>query len=393
VKFQAAFVTGFILFFTGSSGAAVDPTNTLTIASGSESKTKDLLMSTREQLGLRGPVKTCVEETTYPGVNAPDGTQIPERKSSYATEYDVTGRILATRIGNPDGSEWVMRYGYDVSGHLHKTASGKEGEPSTEAVYSYDDRGRLRNITDGLRPDNPVTFRYDEQGRKTKVQVSRPADYRPNTAVAGSPFQVSDGPPNLPGGGMATTIYDEHDRPAEVQVRDAQGELVSRAVRIYDSKGRIIEEKQILDNPETIIPAEIRAKLLEESGASREQLREQLTKVMGGHAGPFSIAYSYDNQGRVNQTRHRIFNEEAIFETTYNEHGDTATEITRRAGVNNEEKEPDIPAPVMFPFSEVRHSYQYDDHGNWIEKITSYRSTPNGAFESSSMRRRTLTYY
>ena len=40
-----------------------------------------------------------------------------------------------------------------------------------------------------------------------------------------------------------------------------------RSVRIYDSQGRIIEEKQILDNPETIIPAEIRAKLLEESGA------------------------------------------------------------------------------------------------------------------------------
>jgi hypothetical protein len=64
------------------------------------------------------------------------------------------------------------------------------------------------------------------------VQVSRPADYRPNTGVAGSPFQVADRAPNLPGGGSATTVYDEHDRPAEVQVRDAQGELMSRAVRI-----------------------------------------------------------------------------------------------------------------------------------------------------------------
>ena len=85
--------------------------------------------------------------------------------------------------------------------------------------------------------------------------------------------------------------------------------MVSRAVRIYDAEGNIAEEKQILDNPETIIPAEARAEILEASGASREELREHLTKLMGGQAGPFSIAYSYDAQGRVQQTRRRIFNE------------------------------------------------------------------------------------
>lgn len=286
MKFQAAFVTGFILFFTGSSGAAVDPTNTLTIASGSESKTKDLLMSTREQLGLRGPVKTCVEETTYPGVNAPDGTQIPERKSSYTTEYDVTGHILATHIVNPDSSEWVMRYNYDVSGHLLKTTSGKEGEPPIETVYSYDDRGRIVNITDGLKPDNPVTFRYDEQGRKTKVQISRPADYSPNTGVAGSPFQVSDQPPNLTGGGTSTTVYDEQDRPTEVHVRDASGDLLSRAVRIYDAQGHVTEEKQILDNPELLIPEEIRSEILEASGAHRaKNYAKSLTSLWAGPRG------------------------------------------------------------------------------------------------------------
>ena len=348
-------------------------------------------MSNREEKNLRGPVKTCVEETIYPGVTGPDGTQIPERKSSQTTEYDVAGRILSVRFGNADGSEWVSRYRYGANGQLLKITSGNEGEPSRERVYSYDDSGRPLKIIDGYTPDNPVTFRYDEQGRKTKVQVSRPEDYRSNTAVAGSPFQVSDMPPNLPGGGTATTVYDERDRPTEVQVRDAHGELVSRALRIYDGRGHITEEKTILDNPEMLFPEELRTGM-QAAGVSRKEFREELSKVMGGDAGPFTIAYSYDNQGRVNQIRRRIFNEEGTIESAYNEQGDIATEITRSTRINDE-KEPDSAAPTMFSFSEVRHSYQYDDRGNWTEETTSHRSTPNGEFESSSTRRRTLTYY
>jgi hypothetical protein len=99
--------------------------------------------------------------------------------------------------------------------------------------------------------------------KKTKIAVSRSTDYQPNTAVAGSPFEVADRAPNLPGGGSATTIYDERDRATEVQVRDVSGELVNRALRTYDAQGHIIEEKQILDNPETMFPAEAWAKMLE----------------------------------------------------------------------------------------------------------------------------------
>jgi hypothetical protein len=81
-----------------------------------------------------------------------------------------------------------------------------------------------------------------------------------------------------------------------------------------------------------------------------------------------------------------------MIETTYSEHGDTETEITRSMQAKSE-KEQDAPAPGLPPFSEVRHSYQYDDRGNWTEEIVSYRSSPSGAFESSSGRRRTPTYY
>jgi hypothetical protein len=290
----------------------------------------------------------------------------------------------------------VTRYDYDPSGRLLKTASGVEGQAITETNYSYDQEGRLRNIRDDHRPDSPVTFRYNDQGRKTKIEISGPADYRPNVAVAGSPFEAVDRAPNLPGGGSATTIYDEHDRATQVQVRDASGELMNRAERTYDAQGHVLEEKQILDNPETMIPAETRAQMLEQSGLSADQLQQEfrthLTKLMAGQSGPYSVFYGYDTHGRVNHTNRRIFNEEQEIETTYNEHGDAASEITRSTRLV-EQTDPSTPAAGLPPYSEVRYSYKYDQRDNWIEKSSSYRSSPDAAFQSSTVIKRTLTYY
>jgi len=397
VEFQLSFLAAFTLLLSiAVPGAPAGLADKQTTASAPAPEMKVLPMSDREKHGLQGAVKTCIEETAYPGGTAADGTQFPERSFGYTTEYDVDGRIMVIRTQNSDGSEWVTRYTYGPSGHLLKIAAGKESEPSQETDYSYDGQGRLLKISDSLTPDNPISFRYDERGRKTKVQVSRGSDYRPNTAVAGSPFEVADMAPSLPGGGSATTIYDEDDRPTEVQIRDAQNKLVSRAVRTYDAQGRVDEEKQILDNPETMIPSEALEKILAESGASHqellEQLRDQLTKLMGGEAGPFSIIYDYDAQGRVKQMRRRIFDEEQVIETTYNEHGDKATEITRSTKIVSG-KEQSEPNSKLAPYSELHYSYRYDSYGNWIEENLSHRSSPDGAFESSNRRQRMLTYY
>jgi len=352
-------------------------------------------MSDREQRGLRGPVKSCTEESTHPGMTDADGKAYPQVHLEYTTEYDTDGRMLVTRSRNSDGSQWVTRHVHYASGQLLKTASGIEGAALTETTYSYDQQGRLQNISDGNRPDSPVTFRYDERGRKTKIEVSRPADYRSDVAVAGSPFEAVDRAPNLPGGGTATTIYYENDRATEVQIRDANGELVNRAVRAYDAQGRVIEEKQILDNSETIFPSEARAKMLEESGLSADQLRQelgaQLTKLMAGQSGPYSVSYSYDTDGRVNHTTRQIFNQEEEIETI-NEHGDTESEVTRSTRLGGE-TDPTTPAPRLPSYSEVRNSYQYDQHENWIEKAVSYRSTTDGTFQSSTVIKRTVTYY
>ena len=343
--------------------------------------------SDRVRSGLRGPVKTCVEESTYPAVTTSDGKQFPERTVRIETEYDQEGHIVSTRNRNPDGSVWMVRNTY-ASGKLLKTTSGKEGEPPGVTSYAYDDQGRLTSITDSSAPDNPTTFHYDEHGRKTKVQKSRAEDYGLDVAFAGSPMRVADNRPNLAGGGTATTTYDENDRPTEVQVRDAQGAEVSRTVSVYDEQGNVTEEKQILDDPLNLIPADARDKILADSGASGADLREQLKKLMGGYEGATSEAYSYDAQDRVKETRRRFFNQDETIETTYNEKGDVAVEITRSLPGSNE-PEQTLPAQN----SEAHFTYQCDDHGNWTEKMTSNSSSPGAPFETTDTRRRTLTYF
>jgi hypothetical protein len=59
----------------------------------------------------------------------------------------------------------------------------------------------------------------------------------------------------------------------------------------------------------------------------------------------------------------------------------------------DEEADPSTAAPGPPPYSEVSYSYKYDDRGNWIEKVSSYRSSPDGTFQPSSVIKRVLTYY
>jgi hypothetical protein len=366
-------------------------------------------MSDREQHGLRGPVETTVTEATYCA-----GPQYPEWKSWYRTEYDVAGHVTATRSRDSKGSE-LRRFAYHASDRPLNTSLGNEGEPTAMTVHSYDVQGRLLNTTKSYAPIDLVYLRYDEHGRR-KCRLHAP-QITPRNGISVFSFELADRLPYVPDGGTASTIYDEHDRPTEVQVRDAQGELVIRTVRVYDAQGRVTEEKEIVESLEAIFPsmfvlealraklAELPARILEASGASsredllvqlhvafREQLRgqlgEQLTKLMGGQAGRVSITYSYDKRGRVNLKRRRSFDSEQTVETTYNKHGDTAAEIRQTTQVKSG-KEQDPQAL----FSEVRHCYRYDDRGNWTEETVSRRYSPSGAFELFYTHRRTLTYY
>jgi hypothetical protein len=40
-----------------------------------------------------------------------------------------------------------------------------------------------------------------------------------------------------------------------------------------------------------------------------------------------------------------------------------------------------------------RYDYQYDSHGNWTERVGSYRIGSQPEFQRSNIERRTITYY
>src|SRR5271163_247525 len=138
-----------------------------------DSETNNPTMSDRDKAGLRGPVKTCVEEGT---------------KYLITTEYSSDGKLLTTRTTNTDGPEWVSTRTYDADGRLTKTIWGKVGEPGNESVYAYDGTGRLLSITNHPEKSGRIDFQYDEQGRKTSVQSFDPETLKraQKTAFAGS---------------------------------------------------------------------------------------------------------------------------------------------------------------------------------------------------------------
>jgi YD repeat-containing protein len=198
-------------------------------------------MSDRENAGLHGPVRTCVEETP-----------LPDAKSHLTTtEYDPDGRLLTFRFTNSGGTGWSTAKTYDVDGRLTRTISGISREPGVESVYTYDRAGRLLSITNSPHEGDKIDFHFDEQGHKTATQRFglRTFERARTTAYAVSVWEAADSGGGVPIGGSIVSIYDGHVEPAEARVLDPAGQTVTRFVRTFDANGRVVEVNQELENP------------------------------------------------------------------------------------------------------------------------------------------------
>jgi YD repeat-containing protein len=348
-------------------------------------------MSDRNKAGLRGPVKTVADERTFVGT---DGQQL---LTTTTTEYAPDGRIVETRIGNPDGSEWVTSYIYHSDGRLLKTVSGKVGSaPSSETTYSYDEARRPIGVKSGA--NNQIQFQYDDKGRKSAIESYDSKPLLPNTAHA-THWEGSDlGFAPYPGGTL-TTLYNDQGVATSARLCDADGKLVAHIQRKFDAKGRITAEEQVADAPELMIPEELRSKL------NPEQAKSVGAFVAGGLHNR-AIVYSYDAHGRVTE-RHRsggVFGAEMTI-TKYNNHGDKASEHTTTLMNPEAGREYSLtedgsmipagqPQPAQPPtMYETQYTYQYDGYGNWTEQTTVARTRPDAVLGPSSIHRRKLTYY
>lgn len=346
-------------------------------------------MTDRDKAGLRGPVKTVLNEQTFSGA---DGQQF---LMSTTTEYAPDGRILEQRIGNSDGSIWVTSYTYYADGRLLKTVSGKAGSAAdSQTTYLYDDARRLVGVESG---DNvKMSYRYDEKGLKSVIESYDAKPLPPNTAYAPHWEGTELGFAPYPGGTL-TTSYNEQGVATGAELRNPEGTLVGHIVRKFDAEGHVIAEEQAADAPQVNLPEEITSKL------NPEQMQSVGTMIAGMQNSV--ISYAHDAHGRVTE-RHRnggVFGEQVTL-TTYNDHGNKASERETtvmspdtgpwnltEAGAFVPAGKPNPPQPPLS--SETQYAYQYDQYGNWTEQTIVSRSQPDEAFRPGTVSRRKLTYY
>jgi YD repeat-containing protein len=349
-------------------------------------------MTDAQKAGLRGSVKTCTEEQT---TLATDGR--PERKVWTKTEYSPDGKLVSSRSVYSEGSEYSFSRTYDPQGRLITERSGSSLEKQSEKIYQYDEKGRLLTWTIDGKPSD-TTYRYDESGHKTTIQRPDPGNFRPGMAtgiaiaMGGSEIVRS-----IPPGGTLTTLYNERDQAIEGQIRNAQGQLVTRVIRRYDSKDRILSEEDVTESPESAVPSEFGGKL------NDAQLRG-LGAWIVANLGSMTFSYSYDSEGRLIAQHSRSGGMDSTTTTSYNDRGDKARETTLNTtdpaagvqyGLDDEGNmvPQTAPKPQATLETEIRNEYQYDSQGNWTEMKVGRRSGADAQFQESDIHHRELTYY
>ncbi|HXX20374.1 MAG TPA: hypothetical protein VEJ46_13300 [Candidatus Acidoferrum sp.] len=308
-------------------------------------------------LGLRGLVKECTVETTV-------------------LSGETTYRFVATERYNLDGSVYQMLDGngwrsftYDDQGR--RLAYSWDGDPNSQETYSYDDKGRLAGIKGS---DETETFEYDSLGRKTrttKPTVAYSPEEAQSTIYGGAVGGIENSDLSVlpPDHGLVKTLFNERDQAVESRVYDADGDLMSRLVFQYDSKGRVAEfmrYQRALDFSRSPATGGVVAKP-QPSGNPMGELTQQ-------------IAYTYDEQGRVVEIS---VGEARVTKKMYNEYGDVSEEIETTSG--------DL--AKFDPSKVARFKYEYDRFGNWVERTVSSQSEADQTEHTTSITRRLITYY
>jgi hypothetical protein len=301
----------------------------------------------REQAGLRGPVRTCIDLQG-------DGAE-----PNYGAEYTLDGKLLLSRTRGSPGSR-------------------------VETVYSYDDAGRLTSVVGAHYCDE---IQYDAEGRKSKVRTVFPRPERQNCATGvGVMFELMEEDGGLIGGGTITTRYNENGQPMESLVSDAQGELLARIVHEYDAEGHLIRDylvRESFELPGSMIPEEQKAQLRQMLRTRMKDLPDQLSILKN-----MERTYVYDQQGRPTELHLTMGSLRQEMTLSYNEHGDVVRWVTLQSGTSL----PGRVSPSDWSHG-LEHTYQYDERGNWIEQKTRSLGKTGEPSSEGTVHRRVLTYY
>lgn len=345
---------------------------------------------------VHGPVKTLkLEFATW------DSDRHDWQPAQHFTvaSFRPDGAILSTDAHNSDGTIAHSRWSYDDAGRIVESNSWMNDEPSNRTVHVYDETGRhIRTVQlnpDGTETDKEVCS-YDDFGRKTMVISLFPHEADSecgagNACVASTGYFIegTDSAYGAPGATTVTMTYDENNLPATVLFHDANRRPLSRVSFRRDTAGRLLSEE--MHQGERSLFQGIVDKAPQER---REEMAAMLMQVLGETLS--STTYAYDAQGRRVKREHRMGSLGGDCTTyRYDSHDDPVEETVEH---RSREASFDEIGNVHYSSDRVniqhnRLEYRYDDHGNWTERIVSFRSESEPDFQRSNIKRRTITYY
>jgi hypothetical protein len=354
--------------------------------------------SHREHAGLRGPVRTNLEEVIVPF----------GKKRLIVTEYTPDGKVLTARRGGADAPEWISTNTYDPDGRLVKSSSGAPGKPQFIVMRTYDEKGRLKTVTHEPAQSGQFEIYYNEKGLKNTIRTFDFEVPLPERSTLGhSPWDDAASGFGVPKGGNVTTAYDEHDQATELQVRGAEGNIICRVVRVYDADGQITEEKPISENPASRLldtfPEDQRSQL---SPDQIKGMNNSIGRLLAGKH-PVGTFYRYDAKGRLTEIRECNFVFKKTTTIIYNDQDDKAEEqttftdnhamplvpYTMQENGTLMPSEPTAKPARGMPLPEdsyAHYAYEYDRHGNWIQQTMTVPSHPD---LPPTTLHRTLSYY
>jgi hypothetical protein len=224
-----------------------------------------------------------------------------------------------------------------------------------------------------------------------------------NAAFAGSTWMAAFCGFGVPTGGRVVTTYDHNKNGVDQRVYTTDDQLVSHSICKYDADEQLLEESVVEQNFGLLMLDRMPAE-------QRELMTPEQIQMMNKGFGALSkepprTAYTYDDEGRVTRTLQRSMAFEVLTTIRYNEQGDRIEEHKKYrdnssfgVGVRisfDSQGEPvaqtevkERPEGRILPPNEVlKYSYQYDEHGNWTERVADV------AGQAPRVTRRILTYY
>jgi len=335
-------------------------------------------MTDLQQFSLRGPVKLCEIHRTSRRCG-PDACAPEEETDLIIVEYRRDGFLQRIYQKNRH-AEWTSFLEYDEpSDHLIAVRDEQDGKVTAARRLEYDSAGKLLRV---IVPDKngeqrvAETYSYDRDGKKKKVtHLELPALPARDSGI----FIGAEGTElcyGMPGAGTITSDYNLSHRPTEHLFHDNAGELLARIDLVYDDRGNLIEE--------TCVHQKLPGELTEQLNA---QQLEAMRKLFS-----FGRRHGYDDRNRRIETS-SIGPEGDHNKRTfaYNDYGEVVSEISNVSHSEYElEEHGDLvtkPNSTRSHHSKTLFRYQYDSHGNWIEKIV------EASGQVWSIERRTIAYF